>query len=377
MSCQTTGLADQESRSPGDVQRPWQHKYIGRPEHDQNTPELQQSRVLQGQVLQKFLHAAAQHAFFTNAHHVNKVHIFYVSLFNAMLETHPTTGPRQALCTNLVSLELAREIKPPIMHFNSSITLNLVTEHMSNLQELHLSGGVGQYALKVMLKHLPESIHKVHLFFSRHLPQTVDPALLQRLDTGSRRQPCHHHALEFLRLDGTVEDDAGGILLPFLYTCTRRLTLRVSPFKIKCFRRQAMRAAWLQVGSTLKSLHHIPTSLDSCIFSSTEDRDIAWTIRWGQNWRTLTLNGHQTASLTASAILDHCDHLQEIVLVGCDRITSIGLPEWACRRLQKFICEIQVPRSDDQAHSSVVEGFSGTVLRSSIAWIFSDKCFYS
>ncbi|KAF9389057.1 hypothetical protein CPC16_006096 [Podila verticillata] len=264
---------------------------------------------------------------------------------------------------------------------------------MPNLQELHLSGGVGQYVIKVMLKHLPESIHKVHLFFSRHLPHTVNPTLLQRLDTVSRRQPFHHHALEFLRLDGKIEDDAEGILLPFLYTCTRRLTLRVSPFEIKCFRRQAMRAAWLQVGFTLKSLHHIPTSLDGCIFSGTEDRDIAWTIRWDQDWRTLTLNWRQTASLTASATLDHCDHLQEIVLVGCDRITSIGLqsilstarnlrvfrvmsevrsqmsdpfldavdvassPEWACRRLQKFICEIQVPRSDDQVHPSVVEGF--------------------
>lgn len=368
---------------------------------------------------QRLLSPFAQKALKRNATHVSELHVLFVSVLKSALRTGPISGDRYALCEDLQKLvvlgELDRKNRDSLnshsfcpsaendlliliqnntqlrsfsMQLNIPIMPRLVVEYMPNLQELYLS--IHPIPLvKLVLDRLPECIRKIRLGMLRYDEDEVDPALIERLDSGPRPRPRHHHALESLRLDNYLYKQEEYLLLPFLYTCSSRLNLYQNRQAIDCFRNKAVRAALSQLGIALRTL----ASVDLPNSIQTNDLAIADTICLSQDWETLGLDQcYNAASLTVSAICSHSDHLQEIVLAGCSALGSkelqrilcaakhlrvfraisnceesdaidpylsaaeiIAGPEWATRSLERFICKIEVPRHDSQVESNAVK----------------------
>ncbi|KAG0357099.1 hypothetical protein BG005_003916 [Podila minutissima] len=266
----------------------------------------------------------------------------------------------------------------------------LVTEYMPHLQELYLSTHP-IHLVKFVLDRLPECIRTIRLGALRDDDSQVDPDLIKRLDSGSqqRPRPRHHHALESLRFDNYLHGQEEYLLLPFLYTCSRKLTLFQNVQAIRCFQNKAVHAALSRLGLTLKTLASV--DLPHSIWS--KDTHLAETISLSQDWTTLGLyQCYHAGFLTVSAICGHCDHLQEIVLAGCSALGSKDLqtilcaaknlrvfraisdceesdaidpylaaaeiiagPEWATRSLERFICKIEVPRHRSQVELGAVK----------------------
>ncbi|KAG0024054.1 hypothetical protein BGZ81_007836 [Podila clonocystis] len=375
--------------------------------------------IAKAQRRQKLLSPVAQRAFHKNSECVNELHILFTSVLKSILMTNPISGNRYALCTNLSKLVLLgetdrknfdalstntfgrsaesdllvlvqenRQLRSFSMQLCIPIMPRLITEYMPHLQELYLLTHP-IHLVKFVLDRLPECIRTIRLGALKDDDSQVDPDLIKRLDSGLRPRPLHHHALEFLRFDNYLHGQEEYLLLPFLHTCSHKLTLFQNVQAIRCFQNKAVHAALSRLGMTLKTL----ASVDLPHSIGTKDADLAETISLSQDWTTLGLyQCYHAGFLTVSAICGHCDHLQEIVLAGCSAFGSKDLQtilcaakhlrvfraisdceesdaidpylsaaeitagsEWATRSLEMFICKIEVPRHHSQVEPSAVK----------------------
>ncbi|KAG0033189.1 hypothetical protein BGZ81_009160 [Podila clonocystis] len=366
-----------------------------------------------------FQQTEARQAFLRNVTNVNALNIIYSDVFNTIFEIHSASSSRLPLCTNLLELKLSSHdilagLGSAYIRFKTlehvaskldtqehmvlliqqnpmlqsvglhvwlgSVTLSLVTEYLPNLCELDMYVHVGPSTAKFLLEHLPESIRAVSLGIVDDGSLPVDPALAGRLALKAQK-PRNHHALESLQFYGDLNNQEAYILLPFLYSCSSKLSLVRNYQTMNCFLNPAVHAALFQIGVSMTSLEikDVPMSYDA------DDEEVANIIRLSPNWKRIDLQHlYSVGKLSLPAIVDNCDHLQEIVLASCLEVTSLDLlsilctaknlrvfraiydgvpdiddpylaatdivtgPDWATRSLETFACRIEVPRPDDQ-----------------------------
>ncbi|KAF9320830.1 hypothetical protein BG003_004611, partial [Podila horticola] len=323
-----------------------------------------------GKRLERFMTDETQLALARNARHIRELKLKYMSIYNIFAPTvdrsgsvHTTTDSRVSQCTNLRRLDLLLHEDPKrdpdgqwdydwpwqfsdrsfdsvldeavasLIRRNPGLTmlvikkatcfktlLPLVVHDLPHLEVFHCSTNctVDEHLIKVLLEHLPEHIRSVHFcVFTPGIAglDTIADTVRAQLQI---QEPRQHHALEYLGIAGTFYTAEEYLfLLPFLDTCRKPLTFHILGNKwIKVPR---IKDAFSRLGFFLQSLE--PNDLQNGPASS--DAEIAEYIRLSAQWKVIYLQKcRSTGPLAAATILDNCDHLESLHLVGCGGVSS-------------------------------------------------------
>ncbi|KAG0363228.1 hypothetical protein BGX24_004949 [Mortierella sp. AD032] len=350
--------------------------------------------------LMRFMSPNTQQALYKNATHVREVQVRTEKLYNLFLPSRQQTnvihsdaklmssvdaftiGP----LTNLRVLVLHRQSLVRLYEFDEGIfeivrqnpglrrlkidivmepkvLFSLVTEHVPNLQELDIESP-WRGDVKALLDNLPEGLRtKFHI-------------------------------------DGNLDGQEEQVLVPFLESCSQNLK-SISGLKL-AFPLLSFQNA--KISNVLSNMGVVWTRLRRDDFSDSEstDSNIAQVISIGPNWTHIELFNRWVGPLTTAAILDNCErlevldmvgsgtgeltgyHLQMILskaprlrslqahgVVGAQKISSVDIlsSEWATTSLEHIDFKIHVPRvaadreDADDDDSSALRAFSRDIQR--------------
>ncbi|KAK3846485.1 MAG: hypothetical protein J3R72DRAFT_241654 [Linnemannia gamsii] len=388
--------------------------------------------------LMRFMSPNTQQALYKNAAHVRELQVRHEKLYNLFPPSRQQTnlihsdaelissvdaftiGPltnlrvlvlhRQSLVRKYVFDEGIFEIvrqNPGLRRLKIDIVMEpkvlfrLVTEHVPNLQELDIESP-WRGDVKALLDNLPEGLRTVRLIHVYHqvpregITPTIDPSA----PSATMKRPLQHHSLEKFHIDGNLDGHEEQVLVPFLESCSQNLK-SISGLKL-AFPLLSFQNA--RISNVLSNMGVVWTRLRRDDFSDSEstDSNIAQVISIGPNWTHIELFNRWVGPLTTAAILDNCErlevldimgsgtgeltgyHLQMILskaprlrslqahgVVGAQKISSVDIlsSEWATTSLEHVDFKIHVPRvaadredADDDG-SSALRAFSRDIQR--------------
>ncbi|KAG0261435.1 hypothetical protein DFQ27_002958 [Actinomortierella ambigua] len=357
----------------------------------------------------RFMSDETQQALVRNAAFVRELHVADEDLYDlfflrtpSSLETQATETidePIASLFTNLHTLVL-HYIKHPrqfnqcivalvrqnpgirrfAVHYNmmAEILVNLLSNHLPNMQEFCLTRISWHGDVKWLLENLPETIKTVALLNVHH--RRMDMGLNAKADqqvSGVR----HHHNLQSLHIQGQLAEQEVEVLLPFLESCSHKLK-SVTGLGMAFLKHHELVKAMAKIGFVWSELTD-----DDFLRYLYEDFLIDWaiavSISRSSQWTKIELRTTSAGPSTASAlvlnganleILDidgytargpgmRGSHLQEILskaprlrtlrahwLIHDNSITARDIlsSEWATTSLEHVDFKINVPRVDDE-----------------------------
>ncbi|KAG0014656.1 hypothetical protein BGZ81_000346 [Podila clonocystis] len=206
------------------------------------------------------------------------------------------------------------------------------------LQELYISFAIDPRSAKIMMGHTPDSVRKLRLEVSRkrgfHGSDHQVSGGTDVVDGAASKNSHSHSNLECLEIGGNFQGWEEYLLLSFLATCGTNLKEFWSP-DTDCFKPRKLSEALIKAGASLDWLqpHHFPRGRDSA------DLEIANTITQHRRLQTITLQYCRAAGpLTAGAIVDCGQHLQDLELSNCRNLSSVDLVSIlrSARKLRRF-----------------------------------------
>jgi len=208
------------------------------------------------------------------------------------------------------------------------------------------------YVARDLLNALPSTIQSItmHLFeldieeileqaeeMEQEMEEQEQQAIQQNKNSSSDEKPSKpHEALETLQIRGSFIGLEHFLFLPFLETCSDKLTRFECP-EARHFFDPDVSAALAKLGHFLDRLgpSDLPNSTDSI------DAEIAELIFLHPRLQSINLEGcKNAAALTAEAIWDSCGScLQELYIAGCEHMTSKDVQMILCKasQLEKFV----------------------------------------
>ncbi|KAG0340569.1 hypothetical protein BG000_011697 [Podila horticola] len=239
-----------------------------------------------------------------------------------------------------------------LRHLRVACKLDLSTKSPSakdmvrNLQEFRISFAMDPHSAKLVLGHLPESIREAQVVVHRrcqNLPPAVDQIsdgepeanYYEMASSASRPRPN----LRSLTITGNFKGSEEYVLLPFLTTCSNLKNFQ-NP-ETDCFRPKELRAALVQLGESLERLcpRYLPQGKNSA------DSEIATAIAQHQRLDAVDLTGCKATGPLPPRLSS---------TVGSVSNDLIAAP-WSSPSLESFICQIKVPRSDDDVPAEVAD----------------------
>ncbi|KAF9386388.1 hypothetical protein CPC16_007565 [Podila verticillata] len=254
------------------------------------------------------------------------------------------------------------------------------------LQELEFQSLISVKTTKSLLKDLPQHITKLHL---RGIEDRCGFEFLYKdngetppIDANNTEDALiDHHALTSLHLCGDLEGHEEYILLPFLTTCSTRLT-NFQTIGIGCYKNKKVHDALARLNIYMETIHF---PYDSGHDENAEDAEIAAIFALSQHMKVINLyrcsnTGPQAiAAIPESAAHLECLHLpchsqvsaadlQAIISqakklrtltmyfpgMRCGTLLVLSLSaaeflaaDWASSSLERFGCVFRVPRPND------------------------------
>ncbi|KAG0329459.1 hypothetical protein BGZ99_001845 [Dissophora globulifera] len=182
--------------------------------------------------------------------------------------------------------------------------LGIVAKCLPVLQDLNL-GLQWRGDVKDLLENLPEGIRTVRLGNVFHEAPGGSQYKTSVESGVSATTVRHHHALEFLYIDGDLAGHEETILLPFLASCSRNLkSVRSTRLRLFANAKIASTLSDLGIVSEILSQHSLPQSIS--------DVDLAKVISSGSRWTNIELLTNQVGPLTAAAIVNSCERLETL-----------------------------------------------------------------
>ncbi|KAG0209951.1 hypothetical protein BGX28_009822 [Mortierella sp. GBA30] len=308
------------------------------------------------------------------------------------LELHPLTHSKKELDQNIFAL--VRQ-NPALRRFKVDVAMDpktlilIITKYMPNLQDLDLSASWGG-DVKVLLENLPECIRTVRL---RNVCSVATGNASKASGVELRICPTtikRHHALESLYIGGNLAGQEEEILVPFLESCSRTLKSFGGLGLTFFFRNARIARALTNLGIVWKELHR------HSLPSGESDASMAEAISLNSNWTSIDLDAGIVGPLTAAAIVDNCEYLEaldimgsgayglsgshlQIVLSKATRLKSLQAhwvlntdqiaardilsSEWATTSLEHMDLKIDVPRADEALSDSAAIQSSRSIQR--------------
>ncbi|KAG0033955.1 hypothetical protein BGZ81_006623 [Podila clonocystis] len=276
---------------------------------------------------------------------------------------HPISTPAKALDVVAAEKEEVKTLMALIrwnprltsLSFHSGIVsptlLLMATSETLGLQSLYIGMSMPIFVARDVLNSLPSSIQSVTMNLSefsleeiltqdeeteQEQEQEQDEETHQNVNVPKEKPSKPHKALETLKIYGSFSLLEHFLFLPFLETCSSKLTHLECP-EARFFFDQDVNAALARLGHFLELLgqRDLPNGTDST------DAEIAELILVHPRLRSINLEGcKNAATLTAEAILDTCEgYLRELHIGGCRNISSKDLQAILCkaRQLEKLV----------------------------------------
>ncbi|KFH63380.1 hypothetical protein MVEG_10790 [Podila verticillata NRRL 6337] len=280
---------------------------------------------------------------------------------------HPGSSPTEPL--NTLAVEQAKALRALIrwnprltkLSFHSGIIsqslLLTVTSEVSGLQSLYIGIKVHLGVARVLLNALPSTIQSITMHISEldieeileqveEMEQQMEEQEMEGQEQQANQQIGNpssdeessrpHEVLETLQIHGSFIGLERFLFLPFLESCSNKLTHFECP-EARHFFDPDVSAALAKLGHFLDRLgpSDLPDSTDST------DAEIAELILLHPRLRSINLEGcKNAAALTADAIRDSCgNHLQELYIAGCGNMTSKDVQMIMCKasQLEKLV----------------------------------------
>ena len=198
-----------------------------------------------------------------------------------------------------------------------------------------------------------------------------------------------HHALETFFIGSNLAGQDEDVLIPFLESCSRNLKSFGGKSLVRFFHNERIARALSDLGIfyTEPSRHSSPP------YDPEPDADVALAISLIPNRTSISLNLRVVGPLAAAAIVDNCEHLEVLDIMGAgsqgllgshlqavlskstslrtlrahwllaaDKISAIDIlsSEWATTSLEDVDIKIDVPRVDDDTLSSNSEAIQSS-----------------
>ncbi|KAF9390918.1 hypothetical protein CPB97_008023 [Podila verticillata] len=275
----------------------------------------------------------------------------------------------------LKSIEIANQISP---------TTVLTIAHGANptLQELEFRSLISAQTTKSLLKDLPQHITKLHLSgIEDWYGFDKDNGETPFIDANDEEEPINHYALTSLHLCGELKGHEEYILLPFLTTCSTRLT-NFQTTGIGCYRNKKVHDALSRLNIHMETIQF---RHDSGYDETAEDAEIASIFALSRHMKVVDLyRCSNTGPQAIAAILGSADHLECLYLpchnqvsaadlqaiisqakklrtltmyfpgMWCGTLPALSLSaaeflaaDWASSSLERFGCVFRVPRPND------------------------------